>query len=150
MNITSILDGLVSHALASGWFMRVNQHEPKSAPIGTGLTAAIWVQRISPVVGSGLATTSGRLEFTERIYQNMLSEPQDSIDPTVISAVDVLMTAYSGDFELNGLVRNVDLIGTYGPPLSAQAGYLNQSGVMFRVMDITLPLIVNDLWTQAA
>jgi hypothetical protein len=43
----------------------------------------------------------------------------------------------------------VDLLGSAGAPLSAQAGYLNQDGRLFRVMTLTLPIIVNDVWDQA-
>jgi hypothetical protein len=149
MDITAILNGVVSHALASGLFETVNQHEPKSAP-GNGLTAAVWAQEIAPVAtGSGLAATSGRVEFWLRIYTNMLSEPQDAIDPNVLTAVDTLMTAYSADFTLGDQVKDIDLLGEHGTPLSAKAGYLNQDGKLYRVMDIVLPLIINDIWAQS-
>ena len=149
LDISSILDGVVSHAMASGQFERVNQHEPKNAP-GNGLTCAIWVDRIAPTTASGLASTSAVVTFRVRLYSGMLQEPQDAIDPNIVLAVDALMTAYSGDFDLGGNVRNVDLLGLAGIPLSAQAGYLNQDNKMFRVMDITLPVIVNDVWGQVA
>lgn len=144
----AILDAAVSHALASGHFERVNGHEPKNAP-GRGLTAAIWAQSLGPVpAGSGLTRTTARLVLNIRIYSDMLQEPQDGIDPAVLRAVDALMSAYSGDFELGGNVRNVDLLGQAGIPLSAEAGYQNVGGTMYRIMTITLPLIVNDVWTQ--
>jgi hypothetical protein len=149
VDIEGILGAVVSHAMASGHFEKVNGHEPKAAP-GKGLTAAVWVQAIAPVPrGSGLATTTGRIELRDRIYTPMVQEPQDAIDPAVLTATIDLMGAYSGDFTLDGRIRNVDLLGQAGVPLSAQAGYLNQDGRLFRVMDITLPLIVNDIWDQA-
>jgi hypothetical protein len=133
-----------------GLFERVNTSEPKNAP-GNGLTAAVWLQMVSPVAAaSGLAATSARVEFMLRIYSNMLQEPQDAIDPEILSAVDVLMGAYSGDFDLGGTVRNVDLLGAHGVGLSAVAGYLSVDNKMFRVVDVTLPLIVNDVWEQVA
>jgi len=147
INATGILDSILSHALASGLFERVNGHEPKSAP-GNGLSAAVWLDSIGPVVSSGLAATSARLAVNVRLYTAMLADPQDAIDPNLIAAVDTLMTACSGDFDLGGNVRNVDLLGQAGTPLSAQAGYLNQDGKLFRVMTILLPLIVNDVWEQ--
>lgn len=149
MDSLGILQAVESHALTTALFERVNRHEPKSAP-GRGLSAAIWVQRIGPVpAGSGLTATTARVELRVRIYTSMIGDPQDDIDPAVMGAVDALLTLYSGDFTLGGRVRDVDLLGSSGPPLSAQAGYLNQDGRMFRVMDITLPLVVNDAWTQA-
>jgi hypothetical protein len=149
VDAVAILDALQSHAMASGLFERVNGHEPKNAP-GNGLTAAVWVDEIGPSpAASGLAGTSVRLVFNVRVYTSMLAEPPDTIDPNMLAAVDALMGAYSADFELGGLVRNVDLLGQGGgQPMSAKAGYLNQDGKLFRVMTIVLPVIINDVWNQ--
>lgn len=150
MDVAGIFDKVQSHAMQLGLFEQVNTHEPKSAP-GKGLRCAIWVQQIGPLpAASGLAETSSRVEFSVRIFQSMLSEPMDAIDPAMLSAVDVLIGAYSGDFTLGGAIRDVDCLGAYGTPLSAQAGYINQDGKLFRVMTITLPCVVNDAWTQEA
>lgn len=150
LDIRTILNAVESHALASGFFQAVNGHEPKAAP-QNGLTAAVWVEQIGPARGgSGLDSTSSRLALFVRLYTPMVSEPEDAIDPDLMTALDALLAAYSGDFELDGLVRQVDLLGTYGDPLSARAGYLTTSGAEYRVMTITLPLIVNDLWEQVA
>jgi len=144
-----ILAAVESHALALGHFDRVNRHEPKSAP-GNGVSAAIWVQNLRPVAaGSGLQSTSARLEVSIRVYVNMLADPQDEIDTRILAATDALMAAYSGDFELGGLIRNVDLLGAHGDPLQADAGYLEQDNRLYRVVVITLPLLINDLYAQA-
>jgi hypothetical protein len=149
LDIDAVTNGLTSHAMASGWFDRVNGHEPKSPP-GYGLTAAFWNQNLGPVAeASGLATTTGRLIYMARLYQNALSEPADAIDPNLIKAADVLFTAYSGDFELGGNVRNIDLLGQHGQALTGQAGYITVNQTMYRIYDITIPVIVNDLWSQS-
>jgi len=146
--VNAIFDAMQSHALKSGYFERVNKHEPKNAP-PSGLSAAIWVDYLGPAE-SGLASTSTVVRFNVRIYQNMISEPQDAIDPSVLTATAALMEDYSGDFTLGGNVRNVDLLGMTGTPLEARAGYINQDGQMMRTMTITVPAIVNDQWSQAA
>lgn len=150
INIASITDAIVSHAAALGHFERVNLFEPKRNDAGSGMTAAVWLQRLGPTRSSGLGSTTIRLEFVVRIYTPMFAEPQDMIDPAVLAAVDALMGAYSGDFTLGGVVRNVDLLGQHGTALSAIAGYLERGGALFRVMDVTLPLIINDTWDQEA
>jgi len=150
LNATAILDAVTSHAETLGQFERVNGHEPKNAP-GNGLSCAVWVASISPARGQhGLAQTSARVVLNVRVFSPMLQEPQDGIDPAVMEAVDALMNAYSGDFTLGGNVRNVDLLGMAGVPMEAQAGYLNQDNRLYRVMTITLPLIVSDVWEQVA
>ncbi|MFD3802645.1 hypothetical protein ACFWTC_03230 [Streptomyces sp. NPDC058619] len=150
LNIAGILDGVVSHAMALGRFEQVNGHEPvKNAP-SLGLTAAVWVDAVQPVRASGLDSTTVRLAVNVRIYTSAQSEPADAIDPDMMAAVDELCAAYVGDYTLDGLVRNVDVLGAHGVPLFVRAGYLQQGGATFRVMTITLPLIVNDLWEQVA
>jgi hypothetical protein len=150
LDIRTILDAVEDHALASGYFAAVNGHEPKSPPV-SGITCAVWVEQIGPARGgSGLNSTSSRLALFVRLYSSLVQQPVDAIDPDLMTALDALMAAYSGDFTLGGLVRQVDLLGTYGDPLSARAGYLAENGAEYRVMTITLPLIVNDLWNQEA
>lgn len=148
MNTAGIFDALVSHGMASGLFERVNQHEPKNAP-GNGLTMAVWLDRIAPASGSsGLNTTTGLLLFSVRVYSNMVADPQDDIDPALLNAIDILFSAYSGDFELGGMVEYVDLLGRHGAPLSATFGYVPIDNKMYRVGTITVPLVVADLWSQ--
>ena len=148
--IQPILDALVSHSLATGYFEQVNTHEPKNSP-GSGLTSAIWVQSMGPARGqSGLASTTGLVTFQQRIYTNMLAEPADVIDPGMLTAVDALLVAYSGDFTLGANVKYIDLLGSTGTPLSLVAGYIDIGGKIYRVMTITIPIILNDLWDQVA
>jgi hypothetical protein len=150
LDIRTILDAVESHALASGYFAQVNGHEPKSPPT-SGITAAVWVEQIGPARGgSGLHSTTARLALFVRLYSAMVQQPADAIDPDMMTALDALMAAYSGDFELGGLIRHVDLLGAYGDPLSARAGYLAEGGAEYRVFTITLPLIVSNLWEQVA
>jgi len=150
-DFVALLDAAVSKAQTLGLFEKVNGHEPKNPP-GHGLSASVWVQDLSPIQAGGLDATSGRVEISVRIYTNMLAEPQDGIDPRMLTAVAALIGAYTSDFEIGDLagVRGIDLLGAYGTPLSAKAGYLNLDGKLYRVMTITLPVIVNDLWVQAA
>ncbi|MFD8075807.1 hypothetical protein ACFV3E_24520 [Streptomyces sp. NPDC059718] len=146
--ITEILDKAVSHAASGGWFDTVNSYEQLENAPGHDLTAAVWVDDIAPIRGSGLDSTSVRLALYVRIYTSNDQLPRDVIDPHMVSATDDLIRAYVGDFTLDGLVRQVDVRGIYGPGLQARAGYLNLSGAVSRVMTITLPLIVNDLWDE--
>lgn len=146
--VDEILSAVVSDVQRSGFFDKVNRHEPKKAP-GTGLTAAVWVTALDPIaLASGLASTSARLVFTLRMYQSMLLEPQDMIDPRMTKALSNLMRRYHDDFDFEGLIRNIDLLGQFGVSLSAISGYLDIDGKMFRIVDMTIPCIVNDVWPQ--
>jgi hypothetical protein len=150
LDIASITNALVSHAKGTGLFVSVNGHEPKNAP-GRGLIVAIWAQNIAPYPsGGGLDSTTTLLVFNVRIYLNMIQEPQDMIDQDILRATDELMRIYSGDFTLGDTVREIDLLGESGTALTAEAGYIEQDSAVFRVMTITVPIIVSDLWTQSS
>lgn len=145
----AIISALISHAQSLGVFASVNAHEPKAAPTN-GLTGALWVDEITPAPRrSGLASTSFRLAFNFRVSMNMLADPQDEIDPAVLTAVMLLLRAYAGDFELGGQVAFIDLLGAHGAPLSAKAGYMPQDGRLYRVMTIAIPVVINDVTDQA-
>jgi hypothetical protein len=149
LDITGILDAAVSHASASGHFDQVNGHEPVHPPASGGLTAGVWVDRAVPVRSSGLDSVTALVVLNVRLYTSAQQLPLDAIDPAMVAAVDALCTAYVGDFTLGGLVRQVDVFGTHGQPLDVRAGYLAQDGALQRVMTISLPVIVNDLWEEA-
>jgi hypothetical protein len=149
LSVASITASVQSHAQRLGLFEQVTLHEPKAKP-QAGLTCAIWADQILPAASSsGLDATTALVVMSVRLYTPMLQEPYDAIDSAMLAAVDALMAAYSDAFTLEGQLRQVDLLGQFGTPLSAQAGYVNQDGRLFRIMTITLPLVVNDLWVQA-
>lgn len=148
--LDDIFDSVVSDVQRSGYFDKVNLHEPKRKP-PNGLTAAIWVASLDPIpLASGLASTSARIVFTLRIFQGMLMEPQDMIDPNMTKAMSNLMRRYHDDFDFGGTIRNIDLLGQFGVALAAASGYLDIDGTVFRIMDLTIPCLVNDVWPQVS
>lgn len=153
IGIASILNAVASHAKATAMFPDVLTHEPKSAPQGG--TCAVFVTSVVPWrERSGLNAVSAVVTMTVRIYASMLQDPQDDIDRDLLVASDTLMTAYAGDFELGGSDREIDLLGmaaTAGTVNGVQIkmGYINQDNKIFRIAEIQLPVIVNDVWTEA-
>lgn len=148
--INAVYASAVSVAKGLGPFETVIQHEPKSKPVSLP-ACAVWTQALTPIAGvSGLASTSGRLSLRARIYLNWLGKPEDKIDPELVRLTSLLLGAYSGGFTFGGEVMEIDLLGAYGESLSAQAGYIEHDGTMFRVMEINLPVIVDGLWVQDA
>lgn len=150
LDLAAYRSAATSHAQALGMFGQVLGHEPVSAP-GTGLTYAVWVGPVRPVAArSGLDAVSARLELRGRVFLPADTEPMDDVDVTVTNAVSALMGAYCGDFTLGGTVAEVDLLGAYGAPLSSDTGYTSfPGGATYRVATLTIPLIINDAWTEA-
>ena len=145
--VNALFANLQSHAMKLGLFDTVNTHEPKNAP-GTGVWCTIWIQRLRPTRSSGLAKTSGYVEFTGRVGASFMQQPEDGIDPGIVTAVSKLMEEYTGAITLSSSVRCIDILGMDGTPLSALAGYVTIDHKVYRVMDITIPVLVNDMWTQ--
>lgn len=128
---------------------RVFAYEPKSAP-GAGISLAIWWDSLDPyAAGSSLSAESGRVTFMARLYHTYLAKPESFIDPGLLSAVSAFLTGLSAGFTLGGAVRNVDLLGESGQGLAVKAAYLEYDGKPYRVADITIPVVINDLWLEA-
>jgi len=151
--VADITAALKDHASSSGLFEYVEGHAVLSAH-GRGLAWWCYVERMQPwAARSGLATTSAVLTYRVMITMNTAThEPLDGVDPLVVDAADALVRLYVGDFTLGGLVANVDIFGAGGKPLVAEAGWLTiggDGGGRYRSMIITVPLVVNDLWSEA-
>lgn len=148
--LTPIVDAVVDHAARLGRFETVNRHEGVSPP-GHGLTAEVWARRIRPTGRmSGLAATSVVLLLTLRVKMPAVAEPRDEIDPVMTAAVSHLLAEFNGDLTLGGRVMSVDVFGAWGlGPLEAQAGWLPADNQRrHRVVDVSLPLLIEDLWVQ--
>lgn len=147
--VKALFSAAVSQAQALNVFDRVNQHEPKSKP-GAGLSCSFWGVGIRGIQSSGLDSSSVLVTLNARIYSSRDAKPEDGVDPKVMAAGCALIGAYSEGFTLGGTVRAVDLLGMHGQPLEARLGYLEMDGQLFRVAEITVPVIVNDAFTQEA
>jgi len=151
LDVQPILEAAASYASTLGVFDRVMGHEPQNPP-GSGLTMAIWVEHLRPnPKRSGLAVTSVVLDLMQRVYKTAAAEPADGIDPAMTGAVQAIFNKYSTGFTLGGLVTAVDLLGEGGALMDAKAGYLQtDEGATYRVYDIFVPLLIDDVWVQSA
>lgn len=151
----AIIDAVRSHALRTGLFGQETGHDPGNAP-GRGLSTAVVVRSLRTYAGgSGLASTAMRLELAVRVYLPVETRRPDEVEPELVAAVDALMAAYMGDFELGGRVKNVDVFGMAGGDgVGAVFNYIEFAGdgrgrgALYRFGEITLPLICNDLYEQ--
>jgi hypothetical protein len=141
---TALFSALQSYAQQLGLFQNVDTHEPANAP-GNRLYASIVLASIrSDPDKSGMASVSGTITFTVRIWSAALQRPLDSIDPEVLAAASAYMGALAGGFTLGETIRNIDLFA-----MSAQAVWTEFQDKQFRVIEIAVPAVINDLWTEA-
>lgn len=133
-----------STAKKLGLFSSVIGHDPENAP-PAGVSCSIMLGPVKPVTSSGLAAVSGQVTLMVHVWAFAQKRPLDELDPSVLAATCSLMGAFAGGFTLNGTVREVDLFA-----MTAQPGYVNFEGKEFRTVQISVPLIVNDMWTEVA
>lgn len=140
-----LYSALASHAKSLKVFARVNEHAPDNAP-GNGVSVSIELAPWDPYpAGSGMDATTGKISFTFQIWSSWLQKPKDGIDPQVLGALADLVASLSGDITLTGQVRNIDLMGMHAEP-----GYVPDfEGKPFRVINLTVPIVINDMFTQA-
>lgn len=146
-SIGQVLTNLSSKLSALGKFDSVATVEPKNAP-GNGLTAAVFLASVAPAVSSGLNRMDGVYTFTVRLYESAMTTPSTAIDTRMVDALDAVIDALAGDFDLGGTVRNIDFQGENGATFRGEAGYIEVGGAMFRVVDISLPLIINNAFAE--
>lgn len=153
--VKDVFGAVESYCRSMGRFESVNTHEPTNAP-QQGLTCAVWIDSIVPILRSGLNSASGSLNFRIRIYIPFRQQPLDAIDADVMTAVSELMGAFIGGFTFSSVtqiqdqIRGVDILGGEGSGerLDARAGYLEMDRKIYRVMTIRLPIVINDMWTE--
>lgn len=149
LSIRSKVAAFATKLQTLGVFDAVGTHEPKNAPAGD-VTAAVWIQRMFPTSNyTSLNATSVVIVFSVRVYVNMLMEPQDDIDQVLMEKVDVLLDLISGDFTLSDAVDHVDLLGETGQGMEVDFGYVELAGAMYRVADVTVPVVAIDVFDQA-
>lgn len=146
----ALIDATASYAMQTGEFENpVPTHEPKSRP-GPGVTCSVFVAGIEPIpAASGLNSVTGLVTMNVRVQTPFLQQPADQIDPLIMRAGTAVMALFAANFTFTSLIRNVDLLGAYGQRMRGQLGYLTQDNTTYRVMDILLPLVVNDLFPEA-
>ena len=138
-------DNVISKLMASGAFDKVNSVEPTSPP-GKGFEAAVVFEGAEPYAPAGGFSHLGMVyTILIRIYRNMLAEPQEHIDPDLLDISDVVFDKLAADYDLGATVRNVDFYGETGTGMSTRSGHLEVGGVVYRVLDIRVPVIVNDV-----
>ena len=141
------LDALRSICRKSAGFEIVHPHEPRKPPV-SGFSVGAWLNAMDPVPRrSGLAATSLRVEFNVRIYLPMSGRPE-AIDTETARRVDLIFRALHDDITITPADHEIDWLGAYGETVRARSGWLTIENTLVRIMDIFVPIIVNDAYAQ--
>lgn len=144
--LDGLVDAVASWASRTGAFGPVTPEEPTTGPTGSGLAAGVWEHGMRPARSSGLAAVSFRVTLMLRALISVRVEGRDKI---MRRATDAFMVSLLGDLSLGGLVRKVDVFGAEGQALEVARGYVGSGEITYRSTTITIPVIVNDLYSEA-
>lgn len=141
--VVAVYAALESHAKAMNRFQAVDTEQPTASP-AAGLYCSVIVGPITLLAAeSGLDAATGRVEFHVMTWSQAAKRKVDPTDRKLLSATCALMGEYAGGFTLGGLIRNVDVFG-----MSAHPGWIDFQGSQCRAFDITLPLVINDMFAE--
>ena len=113
------------------------------------MTGHIWMVSVA-VVGTTLSHAIELHTLTLRGYMPMLSGDAFEDEMALDAAMTELKRDMAGDFDLGGTVRNIDVAGQYSGGLETESGYIELSGTQFKIVDMTIPVIVDDIAEFAA
>ncbi len=131
------------------YFSRVELGEPKSAPVDAGIVVYFWMESIQ-VVALTLDKTIEVYTLTVRVHSGLFQEPVADIETDMQEAVSKADEALFANFTLDNKVRHIDVAGIYGTGYRVDWGHADIGGTLYRVADITLPLLVDDSAALAA
>ena len=117
--------------------------EPKAPP--TSAYASVILGPITLTEPTAGGATSGRIDLIVRIYRDAINEPLEDTEFLMATTVLELFEDFCGDFDFGDAnVRNLLPLD-----MAATPGYQTIGNTLYRVMDITVPLMVNDMTTMA-
>ena len=85
---------------------------------------------------------------TVTILLDALREPASGVEKDLALVATNIMADLLGEYDLGGTIRNVDPAGAHGASFATRWGYIEISRKMYRMVDITIPLLVD--WTDTA
>tara|TARA_Y100000310_G_scaffold272301_1_gene287186 strand:+ start:118 stop:585 length:468 start_codon:yes stop_codon:yes gene_type:complete len=150
--IRSTLVSMQSKLAAMGNVYHAQIGEPMKpfTPSGSSkrVAAAVWMNDWNPTLT--LATSVEVFVVTVRLHVDALKFDEEQIELDLADTVNEFTTDVQQDFDLGATIRNVDIGGEMSEGMSTAWGRVTIAGEQYRVADVIVPMIVNDVATQAA
>jgi len=149
LNIRAILARLTTYAETLGIFDAVFiGNSPTTLP-ASGLACAISVTSLTPSVAfSGLSSTSCVLTCNVRIYKNKMTAPIDLVDVAVWDAAEKMYGQLHTSVGLSGDAVVTDIFQIERIEMTAISGFVPGDSGFYQVVDLTVPIIFEDVWVQ--
>ncbi len=149
IDISNVLARLTTYAEKTGIFSAVIVgNSPSSLPV-SGLVCAISGVSLTPSAQfSGLNTTSALLTCVMRIFKNKNADPIDLVDVDVFQAAVSLYEQLHTGITLSGDAIVTDILQIERDTMTAISGFVPGDNGFYQVMDLTIPIILGDVWAQ--
>ena len=141
--VKTTLDVIRSDLLKTNYFSDVLIGEPKSPPADEKYKVYIWMDSIA-VVSTTLNKTIEIYTLTVRVHSGLFQEPVSQIESDMAEVQSKVSEALFANYSLDNEIRNIDIAGQYGQGYRTDWGHVDLGGKLFRIADITLPLLVDD------
>jgi hypothetical protein len=149
-DIKRTLQMLQTHISASGYVSDCVIGEPKYAPAAQEQPfASVFMDNVS-IYGLTVGGTTREIHVLMiRLYIDMKKEPSEEVEVELAQSVQEIVSDILADADLGGNVMTVDPAGMAGESMTTTWGYEDISGMMFRIADIRVPVLVDDSATMA-
>jgi len=135
--VRDTLEQMESHLRTKGYITHVTIGEPSSPPATNGITAAIYME--SAFIDSlTLSNTIEEVNISIRLYQAFGTRDIEGRDDELEKAAVELETAFLGDVDLGATIRDIRPV-----QVVASFGYLEHSGVNYRIVDYIVPFLLD-------
>jgi len=150
-NISDTLDVVLGHVASSGHVSGSSLGEPVIPPEGVErLFGSVYMRSTSVLIVYGDGATQESHVVVVRLYRPVLREPVADGERELAIAASELLEDLAEDFTLGATVREIDVAGGQGGvSLGSEWGHIEMGNLMYRVVDITVPVIVDDSATSA-
>lgn len=149
-DIGDTLDRMLTYLSQSGHIRGGQQIGAYSQSVDTSQGAVGFITMVGLDV---YAVTAGGQPMAQEVVKvtillDALREPVDAVEKELALAATNIMADLLEEYDLGGSIRRVDPAGEGGASFSTRWGYIDISGKMYRMVDITIPLLVD--WTDTA
>jgi hypothetical protein len=142
-NVEPTMVAIEGHLRAGGWVTTVYQGEPEFPPPHDGVSAAIFMDSVA-VLAAKLAGSIESQTIIVRLYAVEAERPAAGRENQLDAAYSYLEKNLLSDLDLGATVRNVQPV-----QLAADWGYLDHSGTRYRIVEVAVPVVVDDSATPA-
>lgn len=143
--IKTTLEAIQSHINTTGFVSQVIIGDYTSPPVasGIGIAASLLPLREETVLAFG-ATTREVHTILLRLYRDWLVQPPEMAIYPLDECKSNIVANLKGDFNLESQVMTLDFAGMHSSGYTAEWGRVDIGNNAFRIIDMTLPIIVDD------